>query len=188
MLHCTWEQYAHSEPAIFLIRVCPRCQSYLDVKQYPQWEEALPPSQKCLWRASAVKQLAINFKSWLKTTSMGHILDTHSVFKWEVYPLMSVPTEDLTGTEQSNKYLNNFWGFENNSFCIFLTLQILSVIWSFFFFFSWANKQRKQNQRTLGRSPEVVLSWRQNMDWHNSKGQKTLECNPRDQIPCVNRR
>lgn len=41
---------------------------------------------------------------------------------------MSVPTEDLTGTEQSNKYLNNFWGFENNSFCIFLTLQILSVI------------------------------------------------------------
>lgn len=36
---------------------------FLDVKQYPQWEEVLPHSQECLLRASAVKELAINFKS-----------------------------------------------------------------------------------------------------------------------------
>lgn len=65
---------------------------------------------------------------------MDHSLDTHSVFKWEVYALMFVPQRTLQEqSKQSNKYLNNFWGFENNSFCIFLTLQILSVNWSFFF-------------------------------------------------------
>lgn len=65
VLHCTWEQYAHSEPAVFLIRVCPRWQNYL----LPRCEAestvggGAAQAQECLLRASAVKQLAINFKS-----------------------------------------------------------------------------------------------------------------------------